>query len=200
MDDLSGRYASKRTKELIFINSGAVLILNSDSLFNYSWHTGSLLSGVTKGKWYIDGNDIVLNSQFQPENINLINNVKVHNQPGQYDIFIKIVNEQGKAVANQACIIDRGYLDEVAITDSLGIARFNNGKINRIIIPYDRAYIYNSQAVSGNFYEIILPCRDFRYYFFTNERWMYKKHRIYQIPYSQRKVNSKNYLKKVTTR
>ena len=59
--DVSGFYRTKGGYEW-----GSSIYLNNDSTFSYKWQTG-LIIGETRGRWSIQNDSLILNSDWQPQ-------------------------------------------------------------------------------------------------------------------------------------
>lgn len=100
MKDISGKY----------INSGfesyRCIIFDTNSTFQYNWQ-GGLIYGKTSGKWRLEKNNIILNSEFQPskekQKKSFLRNASLS---GNCDsLYLKILDERLEAIPFATCII-----------------------------------------------------------------------------------------------
>jgi hypothetical protein len=100
MKDISGRY-SKSDFELYW-----GLNLNTDSTFQYNWQ-GGLMFGKTHGKWRLEKNKIILNSEFQPtkekQKKSFLRNASLSGNSNS--LYLKILDESLDVIPFASCNI-----------------------------------------------------------------------------------------------
>ncbi len=153
---------------------GSMMDLKEDSNFTYKWRVG-LFSGETTGKWLIEGNNLILNSDLQPQLSTL----------PKYRLIIEANNNADKIT------FDLLWPDTVeALHGAVGFLFYNGDTIDSQVSDIEGRMVFKKQLLDSikisfiGFKEIILTNINSDYYkivtlwdddemyeFFTNEIW-----------------------------
>ncbi len=171
--------------------------LKSDLTFIYDWQAG-LMNGRTYGKWEVNGNRIVLNSEQKPPEYNY--EVLKINSLNSDTLTIKIYNAEGMEMPFANCLLKVGATTLInASSDSTGEMNFPRiNTADSLIIKYlgyktIRYHIENSE------FDYIFHMKDeitnIRY--FSNETWIFKRDRLYDPLFKWHFYDRKNYYIKI---
>ncbi len=191
-NSIIGKY--HRTGSLGF---SANIKLLSDSTFIYNWRIGQM-GGKTKGFWNLHGKKLFLNSERQPEKDKRDFSVQEMNRIADSNTTIQVKTENGKSVPFATCI---GYYNGKTIegtTDMDGKITFDINSIEKIEISFVGFKLVSFQNIDksfNNFVFILLEEQDY-YHYFTNEKWIVKKGRLYDYKIKKDKW-TKNYFEKL---
>lgn len=173
--------------------------LNQDSSFVYHWQQG-LISGTTKGKWDLEGENIILNSQYQPEEtekyeIDSFN----HSKTGAYKIRVK--DEKNYSLPFVACVLmkDSTVIDG-AETNENGICELKiSNQANAIEISGVGYFTVKLPIykLKGNEFSITMYEGSKYYQYFTNRKWKVTYKRLIDPEIKIDKYTKRNYYEKV---
>lgn len=175
LNNLHGRYEWVSIRDV-----GADLRINPDNTFDYNWQYG-LSSGITKGKWEIKNNQLILNSERQPtENAHtLISNIP--NKIDSFEILVKNKKYGESMPLAICCLMKDTIILEAVVADEMGLCQLNrNNQAENIKIQYvgyHSPIIELSKLESPSF--IIELVEESFYEYFTNHTLKIKRGKIY---------------------
>jgi len=168
------------------------IVLCKDSTFIYHWRQG-LAGGTTTGRWFIDRNLLILNSDIQPvdekETYFLSPCVNIDHE----DILITIKDNSNDPLpgAGIKIILKDSVLYLNANND--GYIYINEEVLEQIEISYFgyNDIVFKIKDNIKNCYTFVMIPKDEYYQYFTNEKWIVKNNRLYN-----NKIKLNQYVKK----
>jgi len=171
---VSGYYQTKGGFEW-----GSSISLSSDSTFSYKWQIG-LFVGVTKGKWDVEYDSIILNSDLQPPkdktpDYYLIDRGIVDSEDIIFELFLSdttevLIGANGLMFKNDDTIAK-------ALSDNEGKMLFARQDFDSIKISYLGIKYVNVVDKECNYFKIIAleDSSSYMYEYFTDEKWKIHK-------------------------
>ncbi len=176
VENIHGLYKTKGGFEW-----GSSIQINSDSTFTYKWHV-SMDHGLTAGKWRINKNLLILNSEKQPK-LDTISDFEVKNQFETKSDSIKIkvfLSDSTFITSNAFCLLYKDGKEKLRVVKAI------NGNISFLKQDFDSLRILGSNyrdissskgykdallnLKTKNNLEIILSIApDWGYEYFTNK-------------------------------
>lgn len=163
---------------------GAIIEFQPDSTFIYDWQLG-LLFDTTKGTWTQKRNKIILNSELQPEKEDFI--VETTSEQTSQKTTIHVKNEKGQGLPFASCIINKTLPYTTDFDGNLVIDLMAVTKIEIAHIEIKPVLFMNKNKQNNVFTFVIKEI--FPYYYFTNEKLIMKKGRLYNYKIKKNKFN-----------
>lgn len=168
-DSVTGNYRTKGGFEW-----GSHISLNRDSTFIYKWQSG-LIYGETIGKWKLEVNNVVLNSDLQPPkdtptNFNILDKRFTNSSDIVFDLFFP--DSTTVLAAATGLMFHNGDTIRNIISDLNGNMRFpkqENDSIKILFIGLKDILI--SDSVNDYFKIATIDYLDNMVEYFTNEPW-----------------------------
>ncbi|PHR71379.1 MAG: hypothetical protein COA67_06655 [Lutibacter sp.] len=168
-----------------FYGIGSSIKIKGNNSFEYEWVTG-LINGITKGKYVINNNKIILNSEFQPESEEFQNKYRILESENKNldSIKIRVLEKNGITLNYATCILINGdSLIYVTESDNYGFAKIPKVDADSLgisFIGYDYASIPLNNLKSDYLaIELNEKNPDFEYYqFFTNKNFKIRNNKL----------------------
>lgn len=170
LDEIVGEYKWTALASYDIIGS---LVISSDYSFNYKWQVG-LLSGNTTGKWKLNGDQLILNSDKQPTSQDYLIQKKEFNKTDS--IVIMLTDLYNDTIAFAICTLKtRSSIIVEKQTTFDGKVSFKHQNSDSIIISYP-GYKTAKIPIDTNlsyFHVNLIESTDF-YKYFTHQILTYK--------------------------
>ncbi|MDX1447013.1 hypothetical protein [Lishizhenia sp.] len=181
----------------IFYGVSEEIELKANQGFEYNWDQG-LLEGSTFGKWKREGNYIILNSNKQVNEVPPFEIIETKKYKSEI-LTLKVLNPNNEGHAFAKCALKKDTIIlSGKITDLEGRCRFDKVTADSLIIS---AYGYNTIRIplDSTFSSLTLKLvEDFdTYRYFTNEKWKFKKGRLYDTSKRKGHASRKYYYQKI---
>lgn len=166
---VSGHYRTKGGFEW-----GSCIDLNQDSIFIYKWQSG-LIFGKTTGKWKIEGNNLILNSDLQPQldtlpNYRIIKTEK--NNANKITIDLFWTDSLEVLIGASGLMFYNGDTIERQVSDLNGRMIFKKQVADSLKISYIASRDILMNDFNYDYYKIVTIAKnELMYEFFTNEIW-----------------------------
>jgi hypothetical protein len=176
---------------------GSSISIDKDSTFEYNWVMG-LNSGMTEGNWKLFKNNLILNSNEQPE-------VEVIKK-------INLLSDSTYICIDSSSVLQNSYdLDFTSVKivkkdkSSERLKLDSNYRFVFFTKNVDSVYIYSIfktpirlavNELNYNHYCYKMKPDKSRYRYFTNDIWKYKNNRLYNTSIRKSRYNKVDYYKK----
>jgi hypothetical protein len=168
-DSVTGKYRTKGGFEW-----GSNISLNKDSTFIYKWQTG-LIYGETTGKWKLSGNNLVLDSDLQPQkdtpsSFYIIDKRNTNSSDIVFDLYFP--DSTDVLIGANGLMFHDGDTIRNVFSDIHGNMRFpkqENDSIKILFIGLKDILI--SDSVNDYFKIATVDNNGNMYEYFTNETW-----------------------------
>jgi hypothetical protein len=173
IESVSNTYSTKGGFEW-----GSRIELKNDSTFTYEWQVG-LVMGRTSGKWFIDRNKLILNSDFQPQQDTIPNyRLITRRNASTNEIILDLLKPKNKQplfgayglmyyngdIIDQQTSYNNGRLVfKKQLSDSILII-FPSQNLKEIVLKNINPGYYKIETIEKSIY-------NHEYEFFTNEIW-----------------------------
>lgn len=173
----------------------SIMELKSNHTFKYNWQEG-LSGGESVGTWELNNSKLILNSSSQPNTEEY--NYLMHEEKFQSDsISILVLDTMNREIPFANCFTSKDSFIIASNTTNfdgkLTLPKHNANKIEISYIGFKKIVHPISDSISHISVKLIeLP----QYYeYFTNEKWIYKKDRLYSPRLKNKYSNIKYYQK-----
>ncbi len=176
---------------------GSSIELKENQTFEYNWQTG-LIGGTTCGTWKREGNKISLKSEFQPSQKGTDYEIIKSENHNLDTLKIKVFSSDNEILSFASCVLQ---LDKKTIaytsTDLQGIATLPKVTADSLIISFiGYKTIQHPLNKNMTYYELKMKESDEYYEYVTNEIWIYKNDRLYDLSIKKDKFK-KNYYERI---
>ena len=175
VNSVCGKYVTKGGFEW-----GSSIKLNNDSTFLYNWFVGGSYNE-TKGKWYLSGKNLILNSDKQPQKDTTPNFYLIEQKKNDKKIItIDIIDKTKEPLVgvNAVMFLKKDTIERT-FSNIDGRIIFSKQPFDSIKIQY---FLYKNiliHNVDKNYLKIMLvEEQEHSYQFFTNENWVLKRRKL----------------------
>lgn len=173
------------------------IILNDNQSFEYNWLHG-LIKGRTLGTWKKEGQFIVLNSNIQANDVNPFEILETKKYASEI-LTLKLKNSLVGDVAFAKCILKKDTtVLSGGVSDMEGNCSLYKLKADSLIITtygYNTIRIPVDSMVSEITFKLVEDFDKYRY--FTNEKWKFKKGRLFDTSKRKSRTSRKFYYEKI---
>ena len=172
--------------------------LNGDHTFEYIWVAG-LNSGVTKGTWTLDENEIIFISNLREfTRDNIVHDVVKKKGENKDSVLVKIVDTKKEPLMFAKCLkMKDSSIRSSGFSDVNGLIKFSKSPADSLVIrSVDFGSVQIPWDAEASYYEITIWRIPLHYRYFESEKWVFKKGRLYDTT-TENNVIKKEYYEKV---
>ena len=168
-----------------FYGLGSELNIIGDNKFEYRWQEG-LINGMTNGNYSINKNEIIFNSEFQPNDKEFQNKYRIveSKYKNTESIKIKVISENNHVLEYANCFLKKG--DSIvygAASDEKGFAELSKINADSLCVSFiSHDYVSIAlETLKDDYLVIELNEKnpDFEFYhFFSNEKFKYRGNKL----------------------
>ena len=191
--DLFGKYKLNREGYAIT----ETIELFKDHTFEYNWVAG-LNSGVTTGTWALNDNKVIFISNLRESSRNnIIHNVLKKKEENKDSVLVKIVDTEKKPIMFVKCFkMKDSSLSPSGFSDVNGSIKLSKSPADSLVIrSVDFGEVKIPWDPEAWYYEITLWRIPLHYRYFENEKWIFKKDRLYDTTMKNNLIKKEYYEK-----